>query len=74
MPEEVDMVPHYNGDACMRAIETALGYEQTIGFLRGQIFKYNWRLMHKGNTIKDLQKLIWYAKRLDTLLQGKPAE
>ena len=45
----VDMVnhpPHYaetdNGVECIDAIRAALGREQFIGFLRGQVIKYQW--------------------------------
>ena len=71
-----DMVnhpPHYaetdNGIECIDAIRAALGREQFIGFLRGQVIKYQWRLGKKDSSAQDNQKAIWYANKLDEVLQ-----
>lgn len=53
---------------CIDAIESALGREQFIGFLRGQIIKYTWRLGKKQNSSEDNQKAIWYANKLNEVL------
>lgn len=70
-----DMVnhpPHYaetdNGIECIDAIRAALGREQFIGFLRGQVIKYQWRLGKKASSIEDNQKAIWYANKLNEVL------
>lgn len=70
-----DMVnhpPHYaetdNGVECIDAIRAALGREQFIGFLRGQVIKYQWRLGKKGSSVEDNRKAIWYANKLDEVL------
>lgn len=70
-----DMVnhpPHYaetdNGVECIDAIRAALGHEQFIGFLRGQVIKYQWRLGKKGSSVEDNRKAIWYADKLDEVL------
>lgn len=62
---------HYHGDACMLAIEEALGVDGAIAFLRGQIIKYVWRLTLKGNPVEDNKKLGWYQQRLQGLLELK---
>jgi hypothetical protein len=48
-----------------------LSNDEFIGYLRGQIIKYNHRLMAKGNSLEDVGKLIWYATRLRDHLTGK---
>lgn len=58
-----------NGIECIDAIRAALGREQFIGFLRGQVIKYQWRLGKKGSLAEDNQKAIWYANKLDEVLQ-----
>lgn len=70
-----DMVnhpPHYaetdNGIECIDAIRAALGREQFIGFLRGQVIKYQWRLGKKADSVEDNRKAIWYATKLDEVL------
>lgn len=72
---QTDMVnhpPHYaetdNGVECIDAIRAALGREQFIGFLRGQVIKYQWRLGKKADSVEDNRKAIWYATKLDEVL------
>lgn len=72
----IDMVnhpPHYQsssgGIECIDAIEATLGLEGMIAFLRGQVIKYNWRLMNKGSPIENSQKAAWYQARLTVLLR-----
>mgnify|MGYP001230768083 CR=1 FL=1 len=57
-----------NGVECIDAIRAALGREQFIGFLRGQVIKYQWRLGKKGSSVEDNRKAIWYANKLDEVL------
>jgi hypothetical protein len=63
---------HYNqGEIeCIDAIKSMLGFDGFIAYLRGNIAKYNWRLMHKGKSLADAQKLGWYQARLEKELQG----
>lgn len=75
---KVDMVnnpPHYadtdNGIECIDAIRAALGREKFIGFLQGQVIKYQWRLGKKSDETEDNQKAIWYANKLDEVLQER---
>jgi hypothetical protein len=75
-PEVVDLVnhpPHYNQGSieCIDAMEAMLGREAFIAYLRGTVFRYNWRLLHKDNPVQDAQKMAWYQDRLiKTLEQG----
>lgn len=69
----VDVVnhpPHYTQGSieCIDAIAAQLTRSQFIGFLRGQIAKYNWRLEAKGDAAENLAKLQWYAERLAAVL------
>jgi len=75
-PRKVDMVnhpPHYTagGIECIDYMADVLSNDEFIGYLRGQIIKYNHRLMAKGNSLEDVGKLIWYATRLRDHLAGK---
>ena len=68
MNEKTDNVnnpSHYNqsGIECIQAIEAALSKEEFIGYLRGNILKYNWRCRYK-NGAEDVAKSIWYANNL----------
>lgn len=64
--DPVNNPPHYNqGDIeCIDAIKSMLGLDGFIAYLRGNIAKYNWRLLHKGKALSDAQKLEWYNNRL----------
>lgn len=75
---KVDLVnhpPHYDGEngiECIDAIRAALGREKFIGFLQGQVLKYNWRLGKKGEAVVDAQKAQWYQNKLVEVLNEKP--
>ena len=65
-PDVVNNPSHYTSGAieCIDAIRESLGKDGFIAFLRGQVTKYNWRLLHKGNPLQDAQKMEFYIKRL----------
>lgn len=69
----VERPEHYaSGDIeCIDAMRAALGREQFIGYLRGQVLKYTWRLGRKGDAAEDAGKARWYAARLESEL-AKP--
>jgi hypothetical protein len=69
-PSAVDHPPHYNNGAieCIDGIEAALGREQFIGFLRGQIIKYQWRLGLKDTPAQEAAKANWYGRKLEEVL------
>lgn len=48
---------------CIEAMKSMLTKEEFRGFLRGSIFKYQWRVMDK-NGIEDLEKAKWYLDYL----------
>jgi len=59
MDDNVNKPEHYQGEIeCIDAIEAAMSHEEFIGYLRGNIFKYNWRYRNK-NGIEDLRKAEW---------------
>lgn len=73
----VDLVnspPHYTGSSieCIDAIEAALTREEFIGFLRGQVFRYTWRLGKKDDPIQDASKAQWYQNKLIEVLKTSP--
>ena len=59
---------HYNlnrkGIECIAAMEAMLSEEEFIGYLRGNIFKYQWRFRYKGHAVQDLEKAQWYSDKL----------
>ncbi len=74
--EQVNHPTHYqpiDGGTveCIDAIQSALGQYQYIGFLRGQIMKYAWRLGKKDLSSQDAKKLAWYAGKLTEALGTK---
>lgn len=70
MSDAVNHPSHYTAGAieCIDAIESALGREQFIGFLRGQVIKYQWRCGLKDAAAQDAAKANWYGKRLEEYL------
>lgn len=76
-PEDnVDYVhqpPHYTKGRieCIDAIQSALTPEEFIGFLKGTVMKYLWRLPFKFNPFEDCEKALWYLKRLRSILTPK---
>lgn len=65
---------HYTAGTieCIDAIEAALTPEEYRGYLKGQIFKYNWRLGRKDEPVQEAGKLLWYGERLRKFLgKGK---
>lgn len=65
-PEMVNHPAHYNqgGIECIDAIESMLGHDGFIAWLRGEIIKYQWRLGRKGDPAQDAAKADWYSARL----------
>lgn len=76
--ETEDLVNHpahytFGGVECIEAIEAMLTRDEYIGFLRGQVMKYVWRAGHKGEAKQDIEKALWYGKRLDAYLEEMQA-
>lgn len=56
---------HYDGDACMKAIEAMRPTGvQGADFCRGQVVKYLWRINRKDDPIQEAEKALWYLTRL----------
>ncbi len=71
--DPVNHPSHYTGGdiECIDAIRAALTKEEFIGFCRGQVIKYTWRMNNKGYPAQDVGKSIWYANKLiETLEEG----
>lgn len=70
--DNVNNPPHYNQGKieCIEAMEAMLSPEEFRGFLRGSIFKYQWRVMNK-NGVEDLEKAKWYLEKLLEKLEEK---
>lgn len=64
--DPVNHPAHYTAGAveCIDAIEAAMTFEEFVGFLRGQMIKYVWRLGRKGDGLEDVEKALWYGRRL----------
>ena len=69
--DSINHPPHYASSSieCIDAMQAMLTPEQFIGYLRGNIFKYQWRYENKGG-IQDLEKSQWYLNRLLSVLQS----
>lgn len=53
-----------HGIECIDAMQAMLTKVEFIGYLRGNIFKYQWRYKYKGKAEEDLKKAKWYFKKL----------
>jgi len=64
--DEVNHPRHYTLGSieCIDAIQAQLTRQEFIGFLRGQIAKYNWRMGLKGSILVDAQKCQFYCSKL----------
>jgi hypothetical protein len=72
MTDSVNHPPHYTvGDIeCIDAIKASMTPEQFEGYLKGTAMKYLWRYPHKGKPVQDIDKCIWFMKRLREELDG----
>lgn len=63
--DNVNSPNHYSSQTieCIVAMEAMLSPEEFIGYLRGNIFKYQWRYKQK-NGLEDLKKAQWYQNKL----------
>lgn len=69
--ESVTKMSYYNQGSieCIEAIKAALTQEEFIGWLRGTIIKYQWRLGGKNSAVEDSNKTLYYLNRLVKELQ-----
>lgn len=70
--DPVNHPSHYTSGAieCIVYMEDVLSPEEFRGYLRGQIIKYQHRLMSKSNPGEDAGKLAWYSAKLHNLLNN----
>ncbi|MEX5426450.1 DUF3310 domain-containing protein [Acinetobacter radioresistens] len=63
--DNVSRPGHYTAGniECIEAMQAMMTHEEFIGYLRGNIFKYQWRYKHK-NGLEDLRKAQWYQNKL----------
>ena len=71
----VNRPKHYNSGSieCIEAIEGMLTPEEYVGYLRGNIMKYQWRCRYKGQPVVDLRKARWYGQRLEDYILENPS-
>ncbi|MCU4307620.1 DUF3310 domain-containing protein [Acinetobacter radioresistens] len=63
--DNVSRPGHYTAGniECIEAMQAMMTHEEFIGYLRGNIFKHQWRYKHK-NGLEDLRKAQWYQNKL----------
>lgn len=61
---------HYRqgGIEAIDALEASMTREEHIGYLKGQVMRYLWRLGRKDDPAQEAGKALWYAERLKTFL------
>ena len=69
-PDMINHPPHYThgGIETIAYIRAKLSPEEYVGYLRGNIEKYNSRIGLKGESRLDSGKIKWYAIELDRFL------
>jgi hypothetical protein len=70
-PDMVNHPPHYTqgGIEMLDYIRAKFPPEQYIGFLRGNIEKYNTRIGLKDDSVQEAAKIEFYAKELHRFLR-----
>lgn len=71
-PKDTIRPSHYKqgGIECWDALKAHLNQDEFIGFLRGNIAKYEWRLREKGNALEDARKMrVYQDKLIETLAE-----
>jgi hypothetical protein len=64
---------HYtkNGIECIDAIQASMIDKLFIGYCKGNVIKYLWRLGLKDSTVQDAKKAQWYMNKLVEVLDGQ---
>jgi hypothetical protein len=72
----VNFPPHYRqgGIECIDAIRAALTEEEFRGYCKGNVFKYLWRMNHKGAKVQDSEKAAWYFEKLRECLNSESGD
>lgn len=73
MSDPVSHPPHYTAGTveCIDGIESACTPEEFVGFLKGQVIKYVWRLGKKDDAVQDAKKAQWYLTRMIEFMQSQ---
>lgn len=63
--DPVNHPAHYEtgGIECFNAIVASQGMEAAKDFCLCNAFKYIWRCKHKGKSLEDVKKAIWYLEK-----------
>lgn len=63
--DPVNHPEHYetNGIECIDAMVASQGEESVKSYCVCNAFKYIWRHLHKGKSLEDIEKAIWYLKK-----------
>lgn len=71
--DPVNHPSHYEtgGIECFDAIVASQGTDAAMSFCLCNAFKYIWRCKHKGKTVEDIEKAIWYLNRYLELYRSK---
>jgi Protein of unknwon function (DUF3310) len=73
--EYVNHPDHYTPDQieCIDALRVVLNPDEFVGFLRGTIIKYQWRMGRKpgSDKLEETQKMNWYAQKLEEELMAQ---
>lgn len=71
--EKVDGPAHYGGKNApyevIKVLQAWLTFDEYIGFLKGNVIKYQARARHKGG-FEDYAKAAWYAEELKRYTGG----
>lgn len=70
---ESDNPDHYKTGKleCIDAMRAMLGDEGFVAYLRGTLFRYNWRIGKKDEDIMEAKKIAVYTRWLNETLAGK---
>lgn len=62
---------HYKGQGveCIDAIKASMSRLEFLGYLRGNVMKYTWRMHQKGDPTENARKAAWYLDRLTKELE-----
>ena len=71
--DPVNHPEHYetNGIECIDAMIASQGKEVVSNYCVCNAFKYIWRHQHKGKSVEDIQKAVWYLNRYLNLCEQK---
>ena len=76
--DEISNPAHYNTGSTetIDLIREGMGYEEFLGYLKGNILKYicRYRHKHKEDPVKDLMKARWYIEKLINTMREKDDE